>query len=106
MSGVRLTVAGLLVLGLGLAGAAGADDKDSIKDKIVGTWVVTKVADKGPPKGATIVFTKDGKATFTVKRDDKVHKHEGTYVVEGNKIKLTEKRGDKEHIETITVKKV
>src|SRR5207249_4838857 len=84
MYAVRLALVGTLVLGL--AFTARADDKDkkkddSIKTKLVGTWVVEE--GKGLAKGDTLQFTKDGKVTVTHKRDDKERKVQGTYKVEG-----------------------
>jgi uncharacterized protein (TIGR03066 family) len=85
------------------ATAAGADDKAVEKDKLLGTWQVTK--SKGLPPEATVQFGKDGKLKLSAK--DKVGKTisvEGTYSLEGDKLTVTTKQGEKESKETMTIK--
>jgi len=108
MNAVRFALAGILVLGLTLVAQAGdkdkAKDKDDKKDavKVVGTWEVEK--GKGLPKGAKIQFTKDGKVVITATVEDKEHKIEGTYKLDGKTIKMTTKRGDKDRTQDIKIK--
>ena len=110
MNTVRLALAGALVLGLTLGARAdeGKGGKDGLKDKLVGKWEITKfkgqdAKDKGPPPGAVIEFTRDGKAVMTAEEDGKKVRHEATYKVEGRAIKMTIKHGDMERTETLKV---
>ena len=86
-----------------MTAAAVADEKAVDKAKIVGTWEVTKSAGELPPEAA-IQFTKDGKLKITAKVKDKTLTLAGTYKVEGNKLTIIMKMGDKEHKETMTIK--
>jgi uncharacterized protein (TIGR03066 family) len=107
MNAVRLTVAGLLVLGLTvLAGAQGeGGKKGSVKDRLVGTWQVVK--GKGLPTGARVEFTKDGTMLISAKdKEGKAHSLKATYTVEGSAFKMTLKRGDEERTQTIKITKV
>jgi uncharacterized protein (TIGR03066 family) len=108
MSALRLTTAGLLVLGL--AAVVRADDKkaDVDKGKLVGTWEVVKSDEGGPPPVGTVVtFTKDGKFKITHKnKEGKEETGEGTYSVDGAKLTVTMKHGDKEDSHSITIKKL
>ena len=89
----------------GLLDAVNDQDKkkdDSIKTKLVGTWVVEE--GKGLAKGDTLQFTKDGKVTVTHKRDDKERKVQGTYKVEGDKLVTTKTKKGEEKTKTVTTK--
>ncbi len=92
-----------------VAATASADEKAVDKEKIVGTWLVTKSAG-GLPPNATLEFSKDGKLKITFKVQPKGAKAaqtfnaEGTYQVEGDKLSIVLKQGDKEHKETMTIK--
>jgi uncharacterized protein (TIGR03066 family) len=88
-----------------LAGTtARADEKDYAK-LIVGKWEVTKADAGSVPPGAVIEFTRDGKVTISAKKDDTEIKREGTYTVDGSKVKLTLKRDDKERTQALTIVK-
>ncbi len=105
MNALRLLAAGFLMLGI-VAGVR-AEDKGAVsKDKIVGTWEVTKSEEPPPPVGAVVEFTKDGKVKVTHKRDDKDVTLEGTYTVEGDKVNVVVKVDDQEVKHTVTIKKV
>jgi uncharacterized protein (TIGR03066 family) len=107
MNAPRLAVVGILLFGLAFAVQAGDKDKkkdDSIKTKLVGTWEAE--SGKGLPKGAKVQFTKDGKVIINAKRDAKEMRIEGTYKVEGNTLKVTTKREDKERTQELKVTKV
>jgi uncharacterized protein (TIGR03066 family) len=88
-----------------LAAGARADEKDYPK-LIVGQWTVSKADAGSVPPGAVIEFTKDGKMMMSAKKDDAEIKREGTYTVDGSKVKLTLKRGDEERAQTLTVIKL
>ena len=106
MNALRLMAAVVLALGL-IAGLRAEDKKaDTNKDKVVGSWEVTKSYEGGPPVGSVIVFAKDGKMKVTHKQDDKEVTTEGTYTVEGEKMTVTLKRDDKEIKHTVTIKKL
>jgi uncharacterized protein (TIGR03066 family) len=105
MSALRLLVAGLLVLGFAVG--VRADDKkaDIDKDKLLGTWEVVK-ADDGPPPGTVVEFAKDGKLKVTHKKDGKDETLEGTYKIDGDKLSVVLKMGDKEEKHSVTIKKL
>jgi uncharacterized protein (TIGR03066 family) len=106
MNAVRLTMAGLLVLGLTVG--AGAQDKGgkkgSVKDRLVGTWEVVK--GKGVGKGDRLQFSKDGKLVVLFKKGGKAAREEASYTVAGSTLKLTVKRGDKEQTREIKIIRV
>ncbi len=102
MNLLRIGLACLLVLGVTVARADEKKDKDLDKDKLVGTWEVTK--GDSLPVGSTVEFTKDGKSKFVILNSDgKTQKFEGTYKIEGQGFKSVVKIEDKEHTETIKV---
>jgi uncharacterized protein (TIGR03066 family) len=97
-----LGVALVAVMGL----AAGADDKDDKKDsKIDGKKLIGKWTPKDAKKDAGLVieFTKDGKLILYVDIAGKTEKVEGTYKLDGNKLTLAIKFGEKENKETLTI---
>jgi uncharacterized protein (TIGR03066 family) len=105
MNALRLSAALLCCFALAVlvTAPAGAAEKATNKEKIVGTWEVTK-AGSDLPEGSTIEFTKDGKLTINVKDKDKTITVQGTYTVDGDKVMVVTKFEDKEHKETITIK--
>ena len=96
---LRMSLACLFLLGVT---ALRADDKKDLdKDKLVGTWEVTK--GESMPVGSTVEFTKDGKLKIVVKEGDKTMTIEGTYKIEGQAFKSTLKFGNMENTETVKV---
>jgi uncharacterized protein (TIGR03066 family) len=82
--------------------AQAIDDKDKTnKEKIVGKWEPTE---GNIPKGATIEFTKDGKVKIMVDKDGKPFMVEGTYEVDGDKLKVVLKFDGQEMKQTMTIK--
>jgi uncharacterized protein (TIGR03066 family) len=105
MNALRLMLA--TAVAVTLAAGVRAEDKDEKKDNaklLVGTWEVTKSFDKGPPVGATVEFTQDGKVKVKAKVDDKDLQREGTYKVDGAKLTLVMK--DKESKTILSIKKL
>jgi uncharacterized protein (TIGR03066 family) len=103
-----LLTAGLL---LGVAVAGRAEDKKegkTNKEKIVGAWVLEKpAAPQGLPPGAVLEFTKDGKLKFSATVNGKDVKGEGTYSVDGDKLKTVMKdESGQEHSDTDTITKL
>jgi uncharacterized protein (TIGR03066 family) len=92
------TLAALLATCCGLS----ADDKEEKIDakKLVGKW---RPKEK---KEGVIEFTKDGKVLITADDGGKTLTREGTYKLDGNKLALTLKQGDKERTMTRTVSKL
>ncbi len=105
MNALRWMAAGLLVVGLAAAVRA-ADKPDVSKEKLAGTWEVTKADEGGPPTGAVIEFTKDGKLKVTHTRDGKEETLEGTWTADGAKLTVAVKAKDEERKHTVTVKKL
>ena len=108
MNVLRNAVVTLLLVGLAgcggstTTGGSSSTNTPTTKDKLLGTWEVTK---GDMPPGSTIEFTKEGKLKFTIKLPDgKTHSEEGTYEVDGESIKTGHKEGDKEVKETIKIK--
>jgi len=96
-----LAFASAACLLFGLTAAAQADTKKgSNKDKILGTW---EAAGGNLPKGATAEFTKGGKVTITAKIGDKVASVDGTYEVDGDKLKTIHKENGKDVAETMKI---
>jgi uncharacterized protein (TIGR03066 family) len=105
MNALRLVASGLLTLGLVLALPVGAK-ADANKDKLVGVWEVVKADPGALPVGSTVEFGKDGKAKVTAVREGKETTAEGTFAVEGDKLTVTLKHGEKEVKHEITIKKL
>src|SRR5919202_5391206 len=105
MDKVRLALAGALVLGLAVAVRADEEKggKPDLQKKLVGKWEVVKFTGKkgGPPPGATIEFTKDGKILVTTEEKGEKVRREATYKVEGKGFTLTMKHGDMEHTQML-----
>jgi uncharacterized protein (TIGR03066 family) len=104
MIALRLAMVGCLFFGLtalAQAEAKKADKDASNKEKLVGTWEAVK---GDLPEGSTVDFTKDGKLKLTAKVQDKTITMEGKYELDGNKLKVTLKQGDKEMKQTLTIK--
>lgn len=57
--------------------------------KLLGKWELSKSTDKNAPKGATVVFEKDGKVSITAQIDGKEEKFSGKYAVKGDKLVVT-----------------
>ena len=105
MSSVRTLLSGLLLVAVvGCGGSSTTKPSEaSNKDKIVGTWEVSK----GEPAGGTVDFAKDGKMKMTMKMGDKAMSMDGTYAVEGDNLKVTMKEPDgKESSETMKIAKL
>jgi uncharacterized protein (TIGR03066 family) len=83
------TRSGLMIcalLGMTAFGALAREDKkDPInKDKLVGVWEVTK---SELPRGTLLEFTKEGKMSVSFKVDKELIKLDGTWSIEGARLK-------------------
>jgi len=98
-----LGLALVAVMGL-LSGVAADDKKDEKIDakKLIGKWTPKDGGEKGK---FVVEFMKDGKLTFTA-GGDKDLKLDGTYKLDGNKLVLTVKFGEKEEKMTRTITKL
>jgi len=101
----RLFGVALVAVLFGLAGFAGADDKDDNAKKIVGKWEVTK-SGSDVPVGSIVTFSKDGKINVAVKLNDKDESIDGTYKVEKDKLTVKLKVADQTIEETLTLQKL
>src|SRR5262245_10362404 len=82
--------AGLIGYAASAADDADKDKKDKAVDKakLVGTWELVKTdAKDAPPPGTLVEFTKDGKLKVTVEVGEKKVTLNGTYSVDGDKLK-------------------
>ena len=105
MNARRQMAAGLLVVGL-LTALPAAEKADVNKEKLVGLWEVVKADPGALPVGSVVDFGKDGRAKVTAVREGKESTAEGSYAVEGNKLTVTLKHGEKEVKHAITIKKL
>jgi uncharacterized protein (TIGR03066 family) len=104
MNSLRMLTAAMIVCVLALA--VRADDKKADNAKLlVGKWEVVKCDGDALPVGAIVEMTKDGKLKLTEKKDDK-ESHEGTYKVDGDKIMVVLKVNDDEIKHTVDIKKL
>jgi len=101
----RLFGVALVAVLFGLAGFAGADDKDDNAKKIVGKWEVTK-SGSDVPVGSIVTFSKDGKINVAVKLDGKDESIDGTYKVEKDKLTVKLKVADQTIEEALTLQKL
>lgn len=86
--------------------ASAAPAPKSNRTMILGIWVVTK-SDDGTPPGTTIEFTRDGKLKVKTKVLDETLTLEGTYKLDGDKLKLTYKEPDgQESTDTALISKL
>jgi uncharacterized protein (TIGR03066 family) len=100
MNPLRIGLAVLLLLGVTAVRAY--DEKDLDKDKLVGTWEVTKGETLAP--GTTWEFTKDGKTTVVIKNPNgTTTKFEGTYKIKGQAFTITGKLAGNDYTETLKV---
>src|SRR5439155_4753040 len=95
MNALRLVASGLLTFGLVLTLPVAAK-ANANKDKLVGVWEVVKAEQGALPVGSTVEFGKDGKAKVTAVREGKESSVEGTFAVEGSKLNVTLKHGEKD----------
>ena len=105
MNALRLVASGLLTFGLVLTLPVAAK-ANANKDKLVGVWEVVKAEQGALPVGSTVEFGKDGKAKVTAVREGKESSVEGTFAVEGSKLTVTLKHGEKDVKHAITIKKL
>jgi uncharacterized protein (TIGR03066 family) len=91
----------LAALALSFGLTARADDEKIDAKKLVGKWTA-----ENEDSGAKVLMElgKDGKLKLTVtEKNAKDVQVSGTYKLDGNKLVVTFKAGDKEHKETLTV---
>src|SRR5207244_3414950 len=102
----RVTVG--LVLGLFLVALAGCNKSTTTtaaaaagvnKEKLVGTWETSDGS-------GTLEFTKDGKVKTVAEMAGVKADTEGTYEVDGDKVTITPKGGDKEKKTVFKIKKL
>jgi uncharacterized protein (TIGR03066 family) len=105
MHALQQLATGLLLVELAFTLPAGEAKADAGK-KLVGVWEVVKAEQGALPVGSTVDFAKDGKAKVTAVRDGKESTAEGTYAVDGTKLTVTLKHGEKEVKHAITIKKL
>jgi uncharacterized protein (TIGR03066 family) len=99
--------AGLLVCLLPICAGADESDKPDNAARLVGKWQVAKSGGE-PPVGFTMEFDKEGRFKFTTpNKSGKQMIIEGAYKVDGDKLQITVKKGDKEEPPaTLTIKKL
>lgn len=92
MNLVRTVLA--VLVAAGLTASAGAADKADLKKQLVGKWEAVKADEGALPKGSTIEMMKDGKLKVVAKKGGEEMSHDGTYVVDGDSIKVTTTTAD------------
>ncbi|MBX9579932.1 MAG: TIGR03066 family protein [Gemmataceae bacterium] len=99
---MRTVLGGVLAVGLAAAAATADDKKDPPVDgkKLIGKWE-PKEAKKDPK--TTIEFAKDAKLVLTVEAGGKAQRFEGTYKLDGNKLRMKMRLGEKEVDEEVAV---
>jgi uncharacterized protein (TIGR03066 family) len=98
--------AGLFMVAVVIALPAEDAKADISKEKLVGVWEVVKADQGALPVGSTVDFGKDGKAKVTAVREGKESTVEGTFALDGTKLTVTLKHGEKEVAHAITIKKL
>src|SRR5262245_31750669 len=98
----KVTLALAVVVAAGVA--RGEDKKEIDKNKVIGTWKVTK--SEGAPPDAVIEFTKDGKLIVTFEINGEKKTLEGTYKLNGDKLETAIKIGDMKMTDTDTIKAI
>jgi uncharacterized protein (TIGR03066 family) len=90
-----------------------ADDKAVDKDRIVGKWQHERQAGRQTKETIVIQFTKDGKFKVSItiqgllrggKTGTQTETLEGTYKIEGDKLAIVQKQGEKESKKSVTIK--
>src|SRR5262249_36183377 len=71
---------------------------------LIGVWEVTKA--QGPPPGATVEFTKDGKLKLCAKVGDNTLDIDGTYKLHDKTITVTLSFGGKTRTESAKINKL
>jgi uncharacterized protein (TIGR03066 family) len=94
----RFAAAAVAFLSVTLVGVAGTDNTK----KIIGVWELVK----GESPGSTVEFTRDGKLKINAKVKDKEVNADGTYKIEGDKLKVTLSFKGKTITETNKIKKL
>lgn len=95
MKTTKMLAAGVVLCLVG-SPALGEEKKADNAKLAVGTWEVTRTHEGGPPKGGAVEFTKDGKIKVSAEKDGVKQSFDGTYKIDGTKLVLTFKVGDKE----------
>jgi uncharacterized protein (TIGR03066 family) len=104
MKAMKLLPVGVVLC---LLGSVAGEEKKADNAKLAeGTWEVTKSHEGGPPKGGVVEFTKDGKIKVSGEHDGMKQNFEGTYKIDGNKMVLTFKIGEKEQPVELTIDKL
>jgi len=99
---LALFTTAFLVVGFSPAQEKKAEPAKFDGAKLVGKWELTKSSDKDDPKGATVIFEKDGKVSITADFEGKQEKFSGTYAVKGDKltVKINPPEGTKGEAQT------
>jgi uncharacterized protein (TIGR03066 family) len=103
---MRIILSLALLAVMGLVSGVGAQDKKDAKidgKKLIGKWTPK---DAKKEAGLVIEFAKDGKLILSVDIAGKTEKVEGMYKLDGAKLTLAIKFGDKENKETMTILKL
>ena len=90
------------LLGFALVATAAQEKKD--EEKLLGKWKLTKSGEELPPGlEATIDFQKGGKLKVSFKFMGKDESVDGTWKLDGKKLTVTMKKGDKDDTETMEI---
>ncbi len=85
--------------------AAASAQEETFRSRLIGVWELVK-GSSGAPEEATVEFTSGGQLFLTGKVKDMPFKVEGTYKLEGRKLFVTMRLGEKTHSETMTIRRL
>jgi uncharacterized protein (TIGR03066 family) len=89
-----------------LSTSARAQDEPDHAKLLIGKWEVTKADEGTAPVGTLIEFTRDGKVTATVKKDESQEVTEGAYKIEKDTLTVTMKKDGEEQSKKVTISKI
>jgi len=87
--------------------AANARAEDKIDaDKLIGVWKLTKSEELPAGANAVITYAKSGVVKAAIEFEGKKIEIDAKWKVEGNKLVITSKKGEKEEVDTDTIEKL
>ena len=105
MRGASAATLAILSLMLGAMAATPQSAKAPGPAKIIGVWNAVKTRDV--PGEASVEFTADGKMHVTIMMPNgSIEKKSGTYIVDGEKLRITLPEGGKDRTQTVKIRRL